>query len=194
MKGMLQAALLVLMLALAGCSHVLSKEALSAVDPLLDFEQVRADPEPFRGETLVLGGLILDNAASREGSVLEVLRYDLDRWGWPRQSEAGDGRFLARSEKFLDPAQYKPGRLVTLTGRVAGQESRPLRDSSYSYPVFDLGEVYLWPPYRERPYYYDDYPFYGPPYYPYYYPPYYPYWHRHPYWRGPRHFRNPYWW
>ncbi|BCR06893.1 membrane protein [Desulfuromonas versatilis] len=182
-----------LALALTGCSHVLSKEALVEVDPLLEFEQVKSNPERYRERTLVVGGLILDNNVSPEGTELEVLRYSLDRWGWPGDADEAGGRFLARSEKLLDPALYKPGRLVTLSGRVAGSQSRPLQDSTYHYPVFAIGEIYLWPEYRERSYF-DDYPYYGPPYHPYYHPPYYPYWHHYPYRYGPRHFRNPYWW
>ncbi len=170
---------------LVGCAHVLSKDALYEVDPSLEYSQVKANPEVFRGHTLELGGMILDHATDREGTTLEVLSYTLDRWGRPIQADEASGRFLARTGRFLEPALYRGGRFVTLTGTVTGQQSRPLKGTSYDYPVFEIGEIYLWPTYEDYPY--QGYPaYYGPyyPYYPYYrYPGFYPYGRHHLYYR-----------
>ena len=160
-----------LLLLLGGCAHVLSKEALYEVDPLLEYEQTKADPALYRGKTLLLGGLIVDNTVSREGTTLEVLRYTLDRYGEPVAVDEEGGRFLVRSERFLDPELYRAGVLITLTGTVMGQETHALKGVDYTYPVFRLGEAHLWNRQYREPYYYD--PFYGP---------YYPYYYRYPYW------------
>ena len=168
---------------LSGCAHVLSDQALQAVDPTVEYAQVRSDPEAWRGSTLVLGGRIIDVKNEKEGSTLEILRYTLDRVGQPIAADEAGGRFLARSERFLDPEIYEAGRLVTLTGTVEGSETRPLGGGDYVYPVFRLGEIQLLrEPYRSYPYapYYYDYPHFGYPFYD----PWYPYrfWpYRHPY-------------
>jgi outer membrane lipoprotein len=162
-----------LLLFLGGCAHVLSKEALYEVDPVLEYAQVKADPKAYRGKALLLGGLIVDHKLSREESTLEVLRYSLDRYGEPIAVDEEGGRFLVRSERFLDPELYKAGLLITLTGTVLGRETHPLKGVDYTYPVFLLGQAHLW---SRQPYYYD--PFYGPydpywyPYGPFWYPPY----------------------
>lgn len=180
MKRMLLFVVAPLLLLLGGCSHVLSRDALLNVDPTVDFAQVKANPDAYKGKTLLLGGLIIETRMSREGTTLEVLSYTLDRWGEPLSADEAGGRFLARTGRFLDPELYKPGLFVTLTGTVEGVETRPLHNYDYVYPVFRIVEAYLW---NQRtsayPYGYYD-PFY--PWGPY---PYYPYYYRDPFWYDP---------
>ena len=183
------ATLLGIFLLLSGCAHVLSDQALQAVDPAAEFAQVKADPEAWRGSTLVLGGRIIEVKNEQEGSTLEILRYTLDRFGQPISVDEAGGRFLVRTGGFLDPEVYETGRLVTLAGTAEGSETRPVDGVDYVYPVFRLGEIRLlreayWS-YPYAPYYYG-YPYYG---YPYYYgDPFYGPWGRYPY----RHYRHPF--
>lgn len=172
------------MLLVSGCSHVLSQDALHGVDPLVEYAQVKGDPDAYRGKTLILGGLIVDASIDREGTTLEVLRYTLDRYGEPGRADEAGGRFLVRSDRFLDPELYRPGLLVTLSGTVLGKTVRPLGKIDYVYPLFRLGEIHLWNR-SYTPYYYDPFYPWGPypywyPYDPFWYPPYRfpPYWHR----------------
>lgn len=173
-----------LLLLLGGCAHVLSKDALVEVDPGIDFAQVKANPDAFKGKTLLLGGLIVETRPGREGTTLEILHYSLDRWGEPQTVDEAGGRFLARSGRFLDPELYKPGLLITLTGTVEGVETRPLKGYDYAYPVFRIGEAYLWSRRAYYPYgYYDPYYPWGPyRHYPYYYGD--PFWYD-PFWYDP---------
>jgi outer membrane lipoprotein len=134
------------LLFLSGCAHVLSKEALVAVDPMLKFAQVKADPDASKGKTMLLGGLIVDHSVNREGTTLEILRYTLDRWGNPDQVDETGGRFLVCTERFLDATLYGPGLFITLTGIVMGHETRPLGKIEYDYPVFQMVEAYIWTP------------------------------------------------
>jgi len=152
--------LLVLLTALvAGCGHVLSGEALRAVNRDLSYAQAKAEPPAHEGEVLLLGGEIVGNRATREGSVLEILRYSLGGGDRPRYPDEAGGRFLAESSRYLDPAIYDEGRLVTLTAALAGEQTRALGERPYRYPVFRIEEIYLWPePYNGYPY--------GDPFYP----------------------------
>jgi outer membrane lipoprotein len=136
--------LLLAVLLTAGCTHVLSPEARQSVDPELTFDAVKADPAAHHGRTLMLGGVVVGLQVEKEGSTLEVFRWRLDRWGEPVAVDERGGRFLVRTERLLDPVLYDPGRLVTLTGTVEGEETRPLGPISYDYPVFRLGESYVW--------------------------------------------------
>lgn len=175
-------------LLLAGCASVpLPEDVLSRVDPTVELVNVKANPEKYQGSTLLLGGQILENKASQEGTTLEILQYSLDNSGRPVTVNEAGGRFLVRSDRFLDPEVYGKGDYITLVGTVAGRETRPLDGANYSYPVFTLDEAYRW---RENlmgygyPGYYS--PYYGPSYY--YDSPYYdPFWgsYRSP-WYGDR--------
>lgn len=183
--------LLPLML-LVACARVpLSEEVLGRVDPTVEFADVKANAEKYRGSTVLLGGQIVDNQATREGSVLEILRYHVDKSGRPMEVDEAGGRFLARSERFLDPEVYESGKFVTLAGTVAGQETKPLKGIDYTYPFFEVEEIHLW---REPLGYGYGYPGYYSPYYygpPHYYSPYYdPFWYPFgPPWR----YRDPLW-
>ena len=184
------------LLLFGGCAHVLSREARLEVDPTVDFAQVKANPEAQVGKTLLLGGMIVDNRLSRQGTTLELLLYSVDRWGEPRRADGEGGRFLARAGRFLDPEIFKPGTFVTLTGTVEGVETRPLHgyDYEYVYPVLRLNEVYVWRQYYEPVYpygYYDPYP----PLWPYRYPYYFgdPFWYHDPFWPHPHRSWPPGW-
>jgi outer membrane lipoprotein len=136
--------LLPVLLLLAGCTHVISQEARLAVDPAVTFAEVKASPDAHKGKTLLLGGVIVGLGVEAQGSTLEVFRWKLDRWGEPIAVDEQAGRFLAVTDRLLDPALYDVGRLVTLTGTVEGQETRPLGPVDYTYPVFRIGETYVW--------------------------------------------------
>jgi outer membrane lipoprotein len=177
--------LAVVLLGVTGCTHVLPPAAREEVNPYLDLQMVKESPDSHMGQTLLVGGLIVGHEGTPQGSRLEVLSYTLDRWGRPLRADEDTGRFLAESERILDPALYEKGRQVTLSGRVLGELTRPLGDSIYRYPLLEVRAIYLWPkhdPYADRiysPYHY--------PYWPYYHPYYYPY---RPYPLGPHH---PWW-
>lgn len=168
---------MVLLGLLAGCVSPLSREARFEAEPYVDFARLLDNPAGYQGKTFLLGGVIVATEASREGSTLEVLRYTLDRSDRPLQADETSGRFLVRTQKFLDPVLYASGRLVTLTGQFAAVETRPLGGVDYRYPLLTLGELYLWPKneeyrlppgsyYPNRPFYWYD-PWYAPyPYWP----------------------------
>jgi len=177
----------ILLLLLSGCSHVLSEDALRSANPALDLATVMAAPDRYQGQVLLLGGTIIENRAGREGTVLEVLSYTLDRWGGPGHPDEQGGRFLAETSRFLDPTLFGEGYFITMTGRLERVETRDLRGTPYAYPVFTIQEAYVrdvnaYPP-SPPPYYYD--PFYSRyPFWPYhYYPPgpyYDPFWYAPP--------------
>jgi outer membrane lipoprotein len=165
------------LLLLAGCAKVpLPEDVLSRVDPTVELADVKANPEKYQGSTLLLGGQILENKGSQEGTILEILQYRLDNSGRPVAVDEAGGRFLVRAGRFLDPEVYGKGDYLTLVGTVAGQETRQLQGVNYTYPVFTLVDGYRW---RENPTFYGYpgyyYPYYGPSYY--YDSPYYdPFW------------------
>ena len=129
---------------LTGCGSVLSKDALSGVNYEVEYSRLKASPDNYMGKTVILGGLILENQVTDDGSTLEILKYSLDKRDEPQDPDEEGGRFLAHSTRLLDPSIYKAGKLVTLTGTLRAIEVRPLQKANYHYPVFEIGELYLW--------------------------------------------------
>ena len=73
----------------------------------------------------------------------------LDGNGRPRQDDRSEGRFLACRGGFYDPEVFKPGREVTVTGRVDGHEQRNIGEFGYRYPRVQADVIYLWPERRD---------------------------------------------
>lgn len=130
----------------AGCSPPFSKAALERVDRAVPFEELKRDPDRYKGTWVMLAGVIIDARNAQDGTYLEVLQTEMDRRGRPVDIDASKGRFLIASDRFLDAAVYHAGRSVTVIGEVAGQKVQPLGEVQYRYPVVLARELNLWEP------------------------------------------------
>ena len=133
------------MLLLAGCAHVISKEVLQEVEPSLTFAHVSKDPDAYTGKTVLFGGDVIETQNLSDRTLVVVLQRPLGSRGEPRGGDVSEGRFIITTGGFLDPAIYSPGRKLTVAGREAGKEVRPLGEIEYTYPIIEKREIYLWP-------------------------------------------------
>jgi len=72
---------------------------------------------------------------SEEGSLLEVMEWQLNRWGEPSCFDIAGRRFLVKTSERLDPMVYEPGVMVSLAGVVLGHESRLFGQQECDYTV-----------------------------------------------------------
>jgi len=109
------------------------------------------------------GGEILGVRNESRFTDVEVFGRPLYRDGEPRP-DGGDGlRFIARVERFLDPAAYQPGKRLTVRGPLLAPVTRSVGDYPYRYPVVSAQLYHLWPIYEPpRDYYYDPWRPWGP--------------------------------
>jgi outer membrane lipoprotein len=152
-RRLLPAALFPLALVLGGC--------VTAPKPLQgEYAAIVPSESAARGATgerVRWGGQVVGvhNAASE--SCFEIVGKALSVDGRPRVRDRSEGRFIACRAGFYDPAVFTAGREVTITGTVAGFESRRIDDYDYRYPRVAADVVYLWPERRgigvERPYF-----------------------------------------
>ena len=131
-------------LPLISCVHPISEETRNEIDPKTTFAMVSEDPSTFLDQHLILGGVVIALEGDEEGSVLEVMEWQLNRWGEPLYLDDSGRRFLIKTTEQLDPAVYEPGTLVTMAGVVLGHETRLLGEHEYDYPVFYMAEIHLW--------------------------------------------------
>lgn len=134
----------IICLALIGCAPVISKETLNTVDRSITFEEVIKDPSAHTGKGVVFGGTILDTENREDNTVIEVLQEGLNARLRPVVPEESAGRFLVSFKGFRDPAIYSKGRGITIAGKVTGTEQRKLGKGTYTYPVIEPVEHYLW--------------------------------------------------
>lgn len=131
---------------LAGCAPVISENTLRTVDRDISFSSVVADPAAFTGRSVVFGGTILGIENMEGATVIEVVQEGMNSQLKPLDRGSSAGRFLARFDRFMDPAIFSAGRRITVAGIVAGSETRPLGKGTYRYPVIEPTEHYLWDP------------------------------------------------
>jgi len=167
-----------LLLIIGGCASPISKNLREEALPSGDFPLVFENPEHFQDRTVVWGGSIISIATNEEGSQVYLLQTTLGFRDKPESTDTSQGRFIAITDRHLDPLVYAKGRLITVAGQVAGKKTVVHKKSgnSYTYPVVRAEQLYLWPK-KETP------AAYGPYYDPYWWDGYDPFWD-YPHFRG----------
>ena len=136
----------------------------------VSFEELRESPGSYAGKLYVLGGIIVKTRFTEAGSQIEAVHVPVDGQGYFREQGRSEGRFLAflpRDRKALDPEMFHRGRRVTLAGVFTSTRKGRIDEMEYTYPAFEIKQIYLWPKERHYvapPYYYDPC-FYPWPYY-----------------------------
>lgn len=131
---------------LAGCAHVVSREARQEAVENLPVARLFEEPDSFKGKLVILGGIIISTSNVGEKTHVEVLERPLDSRGRPEYTDESRGRFIAVHEGYLDRAIYAPGRGITVAGVVADKSVRPLGETTYAYPVLESRELHLTKP------------------------------------------------
>ncbi|MCP1673001.1 outer membrane lipoprotein [Natronocella acetinitrilica] len=97
------------------------------------------------GDRVVWGGRVIDNRSLEDGSLLEVLAYPLNRNEEPRTDTSAQGRFLVRESDFLEPEDYRAGRMITVRGEIVEIVSGQIGEADYRFPVIEPDALHLWP-------------------------------------------------
>jgi outer membrane lipoprotein len=182
---------------LSSCASVLRQEIMETGIREFSLSDMRNNPDLYKGKLFILGGSIVNTKITEKGSQIETLYIPVDSRGYLQDAELppSDGRFLAifpKERGTLDSLIYQKGRYITLAGEFIETRTGKIDEMEYTYPVFEIVQIYLW---KERKDYYPGY-YYPGYYYPYPYPYFYPYWYD-PWWRpwGPSWRPYPsYWW
>jgi outer membrane lipoprotein len=134
-----------LILVMFGCATGISRETRSQVTYKGTFGALQKAPDKHRGETVMLGGRVVETKGSQASSEITVLQLPLDTSNRPKDSDQSGGRYIVRTKQFLDPAIYQAGSLLTVVGRVTGSEVRSIGGFQYVYPLVEAIEIKPWP-------------------------------------------------
>jgi len=159
--------------ALAGCASPITGTLRQEAAPGFTFAMVFANPDAYQGDTVIWGGSIIQTINTKEGSSVYILQTSL---GWrdrPESIRTSAGRFIATTDRMLDPLVFAKKQMVTVAGKVSGKKTVVNKKTgmSYTYPVVQIEQLYLW----EKP----------QPLPPYYWGAYGPYWDYDPFWDYP---------
>ncbi len=137
--------LILALLGLSSCAPATSGSGLIGVERTVSSPVLLANAREYLGKTLEVGGRIIETENLPEKTVLIVLQHRLGYANKPDPQKTTGARFLFQVQDFLDPAIFRPGRLVTVVGEVVGEEMRPLQQTVYTYPVITGWKIHLWP-------------------------------------------------
>lgn len=104
-----------------------------------------AEPSRAEGRRVIWGGRVITSRNLAESTELVVLGLPLSRSQRPEVRSRPVGRFIVDYPGYLETMVFETGRLVTVDGRVAGLETRPVGESRYEYPRVRAEAVHLWP-------------------------------------------------
>ncbi len=161
--------------------------------PLYDisYSEATRNIAHFKNAPVRWGGVIIDVENEQNFSLVQVLYYPLGSYGRPKLDKPNEGRFLFKSNDFLDPAVYKKDTEITVAGTLNGDIERKVGNKTLRLPLILSTVIHLWPAYVYAPGgyyggyggfgysypYYLGYPYYGYYGYPYYWGGYFtPYW------------------
>lgn len=165
---------LVLPLFINGCAtYVTSAKLRQQAVPNLPFSVVLKNPDRYVGRTVIWGGIIIETINEPNSTMIKILQTPLGYGEEPESDTASEGRFIAKVPGYLDNQVYRPGKKVTVAGKIIGKQVQPLGQTTYAYPLVSVEEINLWqtPSRYWWPYYYWNYPvpfywgwgWYGPP-------------------------------
>ncbi len=101
--------------------------------------------------------MLIDVKNDTSETTLQLLAFPLNYYGRPNLNSPPLGRFLVKSNDFLDPAIYINSSELTVSGRLIDVNTRKVGQKVLSLPVLELQQIYLWPKYRSN--YCDDSPY-----------------------------------
>lgn len=161
-----------------GCT-VISQQVQDKALPPVSFEELIADVDQYKGQTVILGGYVVSVENQKSQTRIVALQTPLGLGQRPKSKDLSRGRLILISKGFLDPEVYTKDRQITVGGKVLNSSANDPQ-AAYPYLEIQVEEIHLWSvekPVAPYPYWYDDF------WYPYPYPGWYryPYWHRH-YW------------
>lgn len=160
------ACMIVICLTAAGLQSctVISRPMMA--DALTDvrFAQLSQDAVIYRGQTVILGGHVIEVRNEAQQTVIVVLQTPLGSGQEPRPPDRSEGRFMLQHDGFLDPEVFAKGRTITVAGKVTGVIREMIDHEPYDYLTLESREIYLWERiedlYRYRSY--SRYPLYDP--------------------------------
>ena len=149
------------MLSIVSCS-VISRQVRSEAVPPVPFQTLIDEADKYIGQTVILGGYILETKNLESETILKILQTPLKFGEDPGLKKNSQGRFMVYHKGFLDPAVYSKDQVITVAGRVMGTVVEKIGDDRIQYLKIEDREIYLWSNYTNNPLYYYPWPYPSP--------------------------------
>jgi len=143
-RGLFSTSLVFLVTWLSSCTSYIPAEIRGDIDTTPNVSQAHKQPGKFLSQQVRWGGKILSIENRQNTSRLTIVAFPLNSYGRPKKTDQSPGRFIAIIEQFLEPELYSKDREITVTGRLQKSEILKVGEFSYSHPVVQVDNHYLW--------------------------------------------------
>ena len=130
---------------IAGACSVMTPALEKSATGQPPFDQLLARPDRYLGQSVILGGYVLEVHNQPERTRLIVVQAPLGTGREPKSQDLSQGRIIATVKGFLDPEVYAKGRKITLGGEVSGGSGVDPQPEPFPYVSLEATEIYLWP-------------------------------------------------
>ena len=132
------------MFLLSGCSSI-PKNIEGSNSPILqkNFISVHNEPELYEGQQVRFGGTVVNVINKGNETLLELAVLPLNSEAKPEVNKQYQGRMIAKSNKFLDPANFR-NHLVTLLGSLTGSEKGTIGKTPYNFVTMNIDGYQIW--------------------------------------------------
>ena len=93
------------------------------------------------GQDFIWGGEILEITNLKNTTEITVLGYPLDKHHKPKYKGSSSGRFIAVYPGFLEPIDYKKGRLISVSGTLKNIRTGNVASADYEFPVIEIDDL-----------------------------------------------------
>lgn len=116
----------------------------------IPFKTMIEEADSRVGESVILGGYIIDAKMVDDKADIIVLQTPLDWKTKPQLEDKSEGRFLASYEGKFNPYDYSPRARITVTGKIAGIAKENLEHCPSPCLKIESSKLRPW---REHEYY-----------------------------------------
>lgn len=137
---LLDAPMLLVALALTGCASTDCERPTG--NPAVTPAAVSATGR-HTGELVRWGGTIAAVSNLSDRTEIEVVGYPLDRCGRPESGSEPVGRFVVIHPGYLETADYRPGRQLSVSGLITATREGSVGGASYRFPLVQSQNIRL---------------------------------------------------
>lgn len=120
--------------------------------PDVQVQETLSDSSSHLGRQVRWGGKLIEVQNNPDETILHILAFPLNYTGRPDLDEPAQGRFLVKTDNFLDPAVYAKDSEITAAGQLVHLADHRIGQKNLKVPVISLKDLYLWPEYRQSYY------------------------------------------
>ncbi|ACR69148.1 Slp family lipoprotein [Edwardsiella ictaluri] len=131
-------------LMLSGCAAI-PRDIQGNNSPILqkNFNQIHMAPNLYTGQQVRLGGRVINVINLPKQTLLEIAVLPLNSAARPQLNKPYQGRLIARSDRFLDPVNYR-NHLLTVLGTLSGSEMGKIGSAPYTFVRLNIQGIQLW--------------------------------------------------